>query len=278
MAVETVQADARRLRRNRYWAVLWSLVALLAGVRLVAQYALVGMVSAFPAWVREGLLAVTVVLAVAQLVAVLLRRWTTAAILLAVVSTPWLVAALMVAEPLLAFMGAVFVVAPGVLPWLPAFVACVRVRALEERAAGGPLPADHERRVRGWAWTLVLVAAALLVTMLVIVAALHGYWWFWGPCAAVVAALLLVSVSVLRLVLRRDWEAADGRATALTAMWLAAGAAGWLVLLAPLLLAAIPCRRVALHARALAWYDSQRPAPAPAEVAWPQGLSRPSPQ
>lgn len=73
-------------------------------------------------------------------------------------------------------------------------------------------------------------------------------------------------MSVLRLVLRRDWEAVDVRAAALTAMWVAAGAAGWLVLMAPLVLAAIPCRRVALHARALAWYEAQASATSLAEV------------
>ena len=52
-------------------------------------------------------------------------------------------------------------------------------------------------------------------------------------------------------------------------LWLLAGAVGWLVLLMPAALLVIPCRRVALHARALAWYAAQ-----PVPVAWE---SAPSP-
>jgi len=262
-----VVVDAQRLRRTRRWAVLWSWVALVVGVPLVSYYAVVGMASGWYPWIRVSLVVVTALLAAAQVVAVHLRRWTTAAVLLAVVSGPWVVVCLVGMTPWL--LGAGFIVLPGALPWLPALLTCVVVQAREERAAGGPRVADHERRVRAWAWTLVAGASVLAALATAAVVAMGGAWWFWGLLVVALLALTAVSVGVLVLVERRDWAAADGRATMLLAMWVLAGAVGWLVLLTPAALLAIPCRRVALHARALAWYAAQ-----PVPVAWE---SAPSP-
>ena len=264
MTVVVDESVVRGLRASRRWAVALAWVALLVGVPLVAYYAVVGMASGWYSWIRVSLVVVTALLAVAQVVAVLLRRWTTAAVLLAVVAAPWVVAALVGATPWLLGMG--FVVLPGALPWLPALIACVVVRAREERAAGGPRVADHERRVRAWAWALVASASILTATTAAVVVAMGGAWWFWGVIVVVLLALVGVSLGVLALVERRDWPAADGRATMLLAMWVLAGAVGWLVLLTPAVLLAIPCRRVALHARALAWYAAQ-PAPVDQEPA-----------
>ena len=264
--MSAVVVDARQLRRTRYWAVLWSWVALAVGVPLVSYYAVVGMASGWYSGIRVALVAATALLAVAQLVAVHLLRWTTAAVLLAVASAPWVVVSLVGMTPWLFGLG--FIVLPGALPWLPALLACVVVQGREERAAGGPRVADHERRVRAWAWTLVAGASVLAAVAAAAVVDMGGLWWFWGLLVVALLALTAVSVGLLVLVERRDWAAADGRATILLAMWLLAGAVGWLVLLMPAALLVIPCRRVALHARALAWYQAQ-PAPAPWAAAEP---------
>jgi len=192
-------------------------------------------------------------LALAVLVAVVMRRWRWAVCLAAVYALPLTVVG--VGTLILFGLGAVALVPAA--SWWAVIVSSARRLAWDERSVGEPSPEQRARRVRGW--SLLLVTAGSVPAAGVVVAVVRA-----GDPAvsdgvrvltlALAAALTVTAagaVVLLALALASRWDTVGTASTALLAGIVTSALLGAIVGLAFVVLLLIPLIMASSHAQQL---------------------------
>lgn len=202
---------------------------------------------ASPLWVG-----VLLVLAVALLVAAVMRRWRVVQSLALVLMAPWVLVGLV----FVAAFGFGVVLMVAALPWALAWIGAERSR----RASAPPLSATARAR-RALAWSLLEAGALSVLTAVALRAALIDpgpviplpgvsvpVWW---AAAATVGAMAALAWAAVVCSARHAWRAASRFSAFLAVIAIAAGVLLCWTGVAPILLLAVPALITAVHADAL---------------------------